>query len=1019
MKLKLLVSLLATAFAVPVALASSSGVVISQVYGGGSSANAAVSFKNDYVELFNAGAAAVNLNGWSVQYASSTGNFNAAVPIGNVTLQPGRYFLFKLGTTGTAGADLPNPDNIVGTGLNLAAGAGKIALVNSTALVVGNFASATVVDLVGYGAAATYSEGGTTPTGTLSITAAALRKNSGCTDTDNNAADFAVGTPAPRNSLTAAFACSGGTPVNQPIVPTCADASAESGQALSFSVTATDADSRVNSATIASLPTGISLGTLLAASADGAVASQPINVAGTLAAGSYPLSLQWGNDEAQTASCSFKVVVSGIVTIPQIQGNGASSPMDGQTVTTTGVVTQLLNNGFYLQDPSGDGDAATSDGIYVFTGSAPTVAVGDSIRLSALVDEYTGGSVAAGTLTELKTISSLTVLSNGNPLPLPVDVDLLSRPNLEPLEGMRVRLHGGGAPLMVQQTNFVGTYGQLTIAAGGRTLNPTNVLRPSQAAKDLGRDNRARSLILDDGSTLTNPNPTPYLSAIDNTVRAGDTFADVTGVIDFGPATASAAGAQSYKIHPEVRPVITRTNLRTAAPEPVGGNVRVASANVLNYFTTFTNGSNTAGATGQGCTVGSTTTAGNCRGADDLNEFTRQRNKIVASLSALNADVVGLMEMQNNGNFAVQNLVDALNSVVGAGTYAPVPVPSAAGATGTDAIRVAMIYKPAKLSLSGPTVADTDAVHNRPPLAQGFMAANGEKFAVVVNHFKSKSCGGASGANADQGDLQGCYNADRKAQANRLMAWLPTVSANIADVILLGDFNAYALEEPITLMKDGFGIVDLIAQFAENDYSYVFDALAGRLDQALGTASVVPKITGANSWHINADEPVVIDYNTDGKPATDYYTATAYRSSDHDPLILGLNLLKNLSGTSGRDILIGTAGDDVIEGGPGADTLTGGAGRDQFVYASMADVGDTITDFTVGQDTLVFTKLLSSLAITSADPLSSGHVTCLNQAAGAVIGIDTDGAAGPARSRAILQLKNVACSAITAASFKF
>ena len=244
-----------------------------------------------------------------------------------------------------------------------------------------------------------------------------------------------------------------------------------------------------------------------------------------------------------------------------------------------------------------------------------------------------------------------------------------------------------------------------------------------------------------------------------------------------------------------------------------------------------------------------------------------------------------------------------------------------------------------------------------------------------------------------------------------------TAAAGTPDVILLGDFNAYAQEDPIKVLTDS-GIVDLIAGFDPADYSYVFDAFAGRLDQGLGTASIVPKITGAHSWHINADEPEVIDYNTDGK-SVDYYTATAYRSSDHDPLILGLNLLKKFPGTAGRDVIRGSDGDDVIEGGPGADMLTGGKGRDQFVYSSMLDAGDTITDFTVGEDTLVLTKLLQAVGISQADPLGSGYVTCTVSGANAVIGIDTDGSAGPIKTKPLLQLKGVACSAITAASFKF
>ena len=366
----------------------------------------------------------------------------------------------------------------------------------------------------------------------------------------------------------------------------------------------------------------------------------------------------------------------------------------------------------------------------------------------------------------------------------------------------------------------------------------------------------------------------------------------------------------------------------------------------------------------------------------------------------------------------MQNLVDGLNAVMGANTYAAVPLPAAG--TGTDVIRVAMIYKPAKLGLIGASLSDTASINNRPTFAQGFVAANGEKFAVAVNHLKSKgSCG--SGLNADQGDLQGCHNQTRLQQAQRLIDWLPTVkaTAQTEDVILVGDFNAYAKEDPIELLL-GSGLLDLVAKFDPADYSYVFDANAGRLDHGLGTASVAAKVTGATSWHINADEPEWTDYNTEDKAAgNDWYQPNTFRASDHDPMLIGLNLVKSITGTSGNDTIVGTDGDDVIEGGLGRDTLTGKGGKNQFVYRSGADGLDAITDFKPGQDTLVFTDLLKAVGITSADPLATGHVTCTTQADGALIGYDPDGAAGSAASRPVVKLKTVLCSAINGTSFKF
>lgn len=1019
MQLRPLVAFLAAAFAAPAAMAAGN-VVISQVYGAGGNGGALLT--HDYVELHNRSATTVNLTGWTVQYASASGT-GALGASGNLvalsgSLEPGQFYLVRM-AGGSVGAAMPAHD--ASGSIAMAAGAGKVALVKQTASLGCNGGSslcsteqlALIEDLVGFGSAANFFEG-TGPTPTISTTLAAFRAANGCTDTDNNTADFATGTPAPRNKASAFAVCSGGGGTNAPIVPSCSDQIAVSGTASGFTVSAKDADSRVTTATVVgSLPAGVALDSFVASTGDDVAATQSFSVSSTLAAGNYNLGLKWDNDEAQTASCSFKLAVSGIVSIPAIQGSGAKSTMDGASVTTSGVVTKLLNNGFYLQDPIGDGDAATSDGIFVFTSSAPTVAVGDQVTVSAKVQEYSVSSSAASVanpLTELSSVAAVTVNSSGNALPQPVEVSLAAlatQAGMERYEGMLVRITDA---LTVNQTNFVGSWGQLTVSAGGRTLTPTNVERPGAAAQALQVANLARSVVLDDGSSLGTPNPTPYLWQ-DGTVRAGDTLDGVTGVVDFGPSTDSASGPLSYKIHPTAAPVFARPTPRPAVAPTVGGNVRIASANVLNYFTS---GGGSAFVAGSG-----TTCQVECRGANNLAEFNRQRTKILAMLSGMNADVVGLMEIQNNGNFAVQDLVNGLNALLGENTYAAVPMPAAG--TGTDAIRVAMIYKPAKLGLVGASMSDTNSVNNRPTFAQGFVAANGEKFAVMVNHLKSKGCGGASGLNADQGDLQSCFNDDRKKQAQRLLTWLPTVkaTAQTEDVILVGDMNAYAKEDPIDVLTSA-GIVDIVAKFDPLDYSYVFDAMAGRLDHGLGTPSVAAKAVGATSWHVNADEPEVTDYNLESRAAgNDWYQPTVFRASDHDPMLIGLNLVKAIGGTAGRDTIVGTAGDDVIEGGAGADTLTGGAGSNQFVYTSMVDAGDVITDFKPGVDTLVLTRLLTAAGISSAAPLATGHVSCTANAAGAIINIDTDGSAGAIKPKALLQLKGVSCTAINASSFKF
>src|SRR5574343_57852 len=809
----------------------------------------------------------------------------------------------------------------------------------------------------------------------------------------------------------------GGGGTNQPIATTCPAGSLAQGEGGSILLSATDADSRVNTASLASgTPAGFSLGAVSPATADGAAASVALNVAGSVAAGNYAVVVNFANDEAQTSSCTVNVAISGITPIHAIQGNGAESPLAGQNVTTQGVVTKLTNAGFFMQDENPDADESTSEGIYVYTGSAPSVAVGNRVRVAATVTEYNVGALsnagtAANPLTEL-TNPAVTVTGTGASVtPTVITFPEVSEGDLERYEGMLVRIEG---PLTVGQNYFLGRFGQLTVAAGGRLEKPTNRYPAgSVEAIAMADENARRRILLDDGTSLQNPNPTPYM-APDNTVRAGDTIDGITGVIDYGLATSDNTGFGDYRIHPTVAPVFTRSNPRTTAPTAVGGNIKVASFNVLNYFTTIDQ---------SGASCAPSGTRSDCRGADSAAEFTRQKAKIVNAIKALNADVVGLMEIENNGNTAVLDLVNALNADLGAGTYASVALPN--GGTGTDAIRVAMIYKPAKIATVGQAISDTNPIHNRPPLMQTFSAANGEKFSVVVNHFKSKGSCPTSGNNADQGDGQGCWNELRTQQAQALRNTVQNLQTTSGDndVIVIGDLNSYGKEDPI-LDFTANGYVDQVDRFSDLGYSYVFDGEAGYLDHALATASLSSQITGAAHWRINADEPAIIDDNTEFKqPACttcgpDYYANTVYRSSDHDPVVIGLNLVKQIGGTAGRDSLTGTAGDDVIPGGIGSDTLTGGSGADQFVFSSLRDGVDTITDFQPGVDRIVLSQLLQSVGIANSNPIAAGYVTCKAVGSDAMIGIDT-AAAGSAASRNRVLLKNQSCAVAIPGNFVF
>ncbi|MEO8152729.1 MAG: ExeM/NucH family extracellular endonuclease [Rhizobacter sp.] len=894
------------------ASASTSGVVISQVFGGNGS-----TYTRDYVELFNAGSAPVSISGWSVQYSSATGtgNFSAnGITTLSGSLQPGQYHLVGLATA-AGGATLPSVDASGTT--NLSSSAGKVALVNTSTGLACNGGStpcsaaqlAQIVDLVGYGSA-NYFEGAVAPA--LTATTALLRAGGGCTDTDNNAANFSSGTPAPRNSATPLAACGSG---NQPVVASCpANVAVGNGVSVALALRASDADDVVSAASFVSgNVAGMSLTGFTASPAVGSNAMVNLSLSAAVPSGSYPVVVRFSNAAAQTGSCTVNVTVTAAAAsfTPTftLQGSGSTSPFLGQTVTTRGVVTLVNNNGYFIQDVTGDGNASTSDGLFVFTGSAPSVSAGQLVEVSGQISEFNTGAASnaltlAHTVTELTNSGTPLLLGTGSIAPTVVTLPEAVDGDLERYEGMLVTIN---TPLTVSQNYFQGRYGQVTLSAGGRLIKPTQLYRPgSAAALALADQNTRTSIILDDGSSLQNPSPIPYIG-VDNTLRAGDTMPSLTGVVDYGLATADNTGLADWRIQPSVAPVITRANPRTAAPAAAGGNLKVASFNVLNYFTTFTDGHTAAGGSGQGCAPSNTTS--DCRGADNAAEFTRQRDKIIAAISAMNADVVGLMEIQNNGTTAAQNLVDGLNAVMGANTYAVVPSPST---TGTDAIRVAMIYKPARVATVGASLADGSAIHNRPPMAQAFsLNVNSEKFSVIVNHFKSKGCTGAAGADADQGDGQGCFNDRRVQQAQALLSFIETVKTAAADpdVMVIGDLNAYGQEDPVFTLVSG-GLVNQPLRFNATPYSYVFDGESGTIDHGLATPSLSPRVVGAAHWHINADEPVVIDYNTEFKPQ-DLYTATPYRASDHDPVVLSINLVppqaQTISFASLGDVVLGAA----------------------------------------------------------------------------------------------------------------
>ncbi|WP_312515715.1 ExeM/NucH family extracellular endonuclease [Massilia sp.] len=879
----LLATLLA-GFAVSAA-AAPGDVVISQLYA--HSNNSGGRWSHDFVELFNRSGAPVSLNGMSLQYQSATGStWSTVAPLPDVTLQPGQYFLF-VGKTGTnSDAASVGEGDATNNALDMAGAGGKVALArNRNALPADG--GANVVDLIGYGSANRYESAvAPAPSTVNALHRAAL----GCQDTDNNRDDFSSApVNGPRRTSSPLQTCNGG-PVVQPIVLTCpATIQVTPGSATGALLSAVDRDSIVTRAAIvAGANQNITLAGFTPAVAIGGQAEARLEIGAGLAGGRYPVQVEFGNDDGQTESCTVNVTVAGELTIPQIQGSGATSAYANTVQSTRGVVTGRVGSGFFIQDVNGDGDPSTSDGIFVYN-STFAAAIGDLVRVTGSVIEYRP-SGAPRSYTEFSNVTSVERLGTG-PAIVPTNIELPNA-DLARYEGMLVRFT---SPLTVNGNRNLGDRGELIMSYGRREVPTNRYPAGSAEALALHRDNENNQIVLDDGIFVA-PVTIPYLDE-QGTRRTGDVVHDLTGVLDYG---AWGGGGAGFKLQPTVAPVFVGGNERTPAPILPAG-IKVASANVLNFFTTFTDGRDAWGRSGQGCTVGNSTSAGNCRGADNTTEFIRQRDKIVQSLTQLDADVVGLMEIQNNGDTAVGYLVEQLNAATRPGTYAVVPKPAALG---TDAIRVAMIYKPAALTLAGGALSDADSINNRPPMAQTFKAANGAKFSVIVNHLKSKGgCGGAGAGDTDPGNGEGCWDLTRTKQAARLTDhFIPqvTAAAGDPDVLVIGDLNSYAMENPIAHLKQN-GMVDLLERFVRPNgmpYSYVFDGLSGYLDHALASSSLASQVQGAAEWHSNADEPETIDYNLNDTQQ-DPYRSNAYRASDHDPLVVSLNLTPAFSDVTG------------------------------------------------------------------------------------------------------------------------
>jgi uncharacterized protein len=1005
--------------------AQSTTLVISQVYGGGG--NSGAPYTHDFVELFNLSDETVSLDGMSIQYASATGTGNFGANSGQLTelagsIPAGGYFLVQQASGGATGVPLPAADLVDPTPINMAAGAGKVALVTGTTSLGCNGGSspcdadqlARIVDLVGYGNANFFE--GTAAAPTLSNTTSAHRAGGGCTDSDDNGADFAASAPAPRNSATALNVCvdSGdpGDPSDPPetqggpvVVSQLYGGGGNSGATYTHDfielynrtdetvslagwsvqyASATGSSWNVTSLSgsiapggyylvqqaagaggTTPLPTPDATGSAAMAAGAGKVAlvSATVALSGTCPLadpvvdfvgygatascfeGSGPtpapgnttaaLRLEDGARDTDDNAADFEVgaptprnsgtgdngggdpePVDGCVepthVISEVQGSGASTPIPGTTVVVRGVVTADFTSGGASGIPANQGlrgffmeaiaedrddDPMTSEGIFVFDGGGAFDGdIGDPVAVTGTAGEFS--DVTQITATEIEACEVEWELPPAAELPLPMaPADRAA--TFEPLESMRVTHE----ELTVVEFFQLERFGEIRLSASGVLQTPTNVHLPgSSEAIELAAHNAAATIILDDGRTGQNLNRLdsddllPYVR-VGGTLRIGDQLRDYVTILHFGFG--------QWRLQPVDIDAITeelasnRTRPRPENPPEVGGTLTVASFNVLNYFD------------GDGQGGGFPTE----RGATTPSELARQTEKLVDAITRLGADIYGLIEMENDGGEfqATRTLVDALNAELGAEVYRFVDT----GVIGTDAIKQAFIYDLRTVRPVGDFAILTSEVdprfddsRSRPALAQTFtQLGTGERITVVVNHFKSKGQSGLTDPNDpdfDQGDGQGFWNATRTASAEALADWLATNPTGVQSrgALIIGDLNAYGREDPIRALEAA-GFVDQLIRYTDGTpYTYTFDGQQGTLDTALARGTLASHITGAAVWHINADEVPAIDYQESigfsgnvrfrtAEIAEAYYDSSAFRSSDHDPVLVGLDLGRN------------------------------------------------------------------------------------------------------------------------------
>ncbi len=912
-------------------------LLISQVYGGGG--NSGAQYTNDFVELYNPTAVSINLNGFSVQYASATGTSWTTVALPNSSIPSGHFFLIQMAAGTASPAPLPTPDASA-TGINMSATAGKVAIVSSTTALTGACpASSAYIDLVGFGTTANCHEGsGNAPA--PSNTTADVRANLNI-DYGNNATDYTTAAPAPRNS--ASPGTGGGGTASFAAAGSANPSAVYAGNPTVLSVTVTPVTGSTGITVTGDLRNigGSQTQAFANPSGDGVTFTYTATV-GSGITGSVSLPITAADAQSHTASTSIALTVStppATVAIDVIQGHKSTtalslSPYAGQKVTTNGIVTAVLSNGFFIQTPdnSADTDLTTPEGIDVFTSTAPTVHVGDAVQVIGTVQTYPATTASHTPATEIAT-PTVSTLSTGNALPAPILLTTdLNKPNtlwqFTPYEGMRVT---------ASLTTTSGTDGNLTessetIASNGQfyaviTGTPRPFREPGIDIRDSFASQPANVAHFDD-------NPERILvdsdlaggSAIE--VSTGAVLANATGVLDFTYSSDTYYDPSrlildaSYN-RANVTPGITTATATTTATYPIptkaSNEFTVASYNIERFYNTLSNDDIYAVPSPATCFSGDaqlTASPLTCKSeAVDITSaaYTRRLQKLsLAIRNVLNLpDVVTLEEIENQT--VANDIANQLNADIGtatgtAGQYVGLSTDNQTyySNDGTG-ISVGFLYNAATVDKLGfsqfgqgetftPSSGNPTTLNDRPWLVlnAGIKRSGAADYpvTVIVNHMKSLINQNSTTSNSTR--------LKKELQAEDIAKYIQTLQQAGKHVISGGDFNAFEFADGYndtlgtytnvnvqtanlnTVVQPGVAnlvtpaLTDLALTIPTTQrWSYQESGSAQILDHMVVTSDLLSTGVRFAYAHNNADFPLTA-YNDATTPA---------RTSDHDPAI--------------------------------------------------------------------------------------------------------------------------------------